>query len=142
VIFLDLDGFKPINDQYGHAVGDRVLVEVARRLQTVARQRSDVVARLGGDEFVILCEDTDPAQARHTVQQIRAALANPIDIVDGPPLTVGVSVGVATAGIAGEASANELLRDADTAMYDDKASRHTARHRTSAPHDRTLLPQS
>jgi two-component system cell cycle response regulator len=122
VIFLDLDGFKPINDQYGHAVGDRVLVEVALRLNTIARRRSDVVARLGGDEFVVLCEDTTPGEALQTVEHIRAALADPIDIDAGAPLVIGVSVGFATADNAA-ASADDLLRDADAAMYTDKASR-------------------
>jgi len=130
VIFLDLDRFKPINDQYGHAVGDRVLVEVARRLETVASQRNDVVARLGGDEFVILCEDTTAAEARQTVEHIRTSLTKPIDIAAGPPITIGVSVGVATADSTAAASANDLLRDADNAMYTDKASRNTARHPT------------
>jgi two-component system, cell cycle response regulator len=122
VIFLDLDGFKPINDKYGHAVGDRVLVEVALRLNTIASQRNDVVARLGGDEFVVLCEDTTPTQARQTVERIRAALTGPIDIDAGAPLVIGVSVGFAAADNAA-ASAEDLLRDADAAMYTDKASR-------------------
>jgi two-component system, cell cycle response regulator len=132
VIFLDLDRFKPINDQYGHAVGDRVLVVVAHRLETIASQRSDVVARLGGDEFVMLCEDTNAAEARQIVEHIRTSLAKPIDIAAGPPITIGVSVGVATADSAAAASANDLLRDADNAMYIDKASRNTARHPTIA----------
>jgi two-component system, cell cycle response regulator len=122
VIFLDLDGFKPINDRYGHAVGDRVLVEVALRLNTIASQRNDVVARLGGDEFVVLCEDTTPGEARQTVERIRAALTGPIDIAAGAPLVIGVSVGFAAADNAA-ASAEDLLRDADAAMYTDKASR-------------------
>jgi two-component system cell cycle response regulator len=127
VIFLDLDGFKPINDQYGHAAGDRVLVEVGHRLETVASQRNDVVARLGGDEFVILCEDTTAAGARHTVEQIRVALGRPIEIAGGAPLTIGVSVGVATIDQCAEASADDLLREADTAMYAEKASRDAGR---------------
>jgi diguanylate cyclase (GGDEF)-like protein len=131
VIFLDLDGFKPINDQYGHAAGDRVLVEVARRLKAVA-QRSDVVARLGGDEFVILCEDTTAAGARHTVEQIRVAVAEPIEIAEDAPLTIGISVGVATADNPAGTSADDLLRDADTVMYADKAARNAARPSTIA----------
>ena len=125
VFFLDLDGFKPINDQYGHAVGDRVLVEVGRRLETVAGRRTDVVARLGGDEFVMLCEDTTPAEARRTVEHIRFALTRPIDIAADETLTIGVSVGFATADNAA-ASADVLLQDADSAMYADKASRGPA----------------
>ncbi len=142
VIFLDLDRFKPINDEYGHAVGDRVLVEVARRLKTVASQRGDVVARLGGDEFVILCEDTTPAGARHMVEQIRVALTRPIQIAGGAPLMIGMSVGVAIADSGAEASADELLRDADTAMYSDKALRNAARQPTAAAHAALSLPSN
>jgi diguanylate cyclase (GGDEF)-like protein len=133
VIFLDLDGFKPINDQYGHDVGDRVLVEVAGRLKTVAGRRSDVVARLGGDEFVVLCEDTSAAGARHTVEQIRVALAKPIQIAGGAPLMIGMSVGVATADGTAAGSADDLLRDADSAMYADKASRNAIRRPAVGP---------
>ena len=136
VIFLDLDGFKPINDEYGHAIGDRVLIEVARRLEIIASLRSDVVARLGGDEFVILCEDTTPTEARQTVEHIRTALTKPIEIAAGAPLTIGVSVGFATADNAAAVSADDLLRDADAAMYADKASRNTARDATNAPEAR------
>jgi diguanylate cyclase (GGDEF)-like protein len=135
VIFLDLDRFKPINDHYGHAIGDRVLVEVGRRLRTVAGRRSDVVARLGGDEFVMLCEDTTPAEARRTVERIRGALTQPIDIAAGAPLTIGVSVGFATADNA-SADANALLRDADSAMYADKASRNCGRQPATGPQAR------
>src|SRR3984885_9467305 len=71
VIVLDLDGFKPVNDQYGHAIGDRVLVAVAERLERIATRRSDLVARLGGDEFVMLCEDTTAEGAEQIVAQIR-----------------------------------------------------------------------
>jgi diguanylate cyclase (GGDEF)-like protein len=138
LIFLDLDGFKPINDQYGHAVGDHVLVEVAHRLKNIAGQRGDVAARLGGDEFVLLCEDTTLAEARQTVERIRVALAEPIDIAAGAPLVIGVSVGVATADDAA-AVADDLLRDADAAMYAEKASRGAARHSTSAPQARSAL---
>jgi diguanylate cyclase (GGDEF)-like protein len=132
VIFLDLDGFKPVNDQYGHAIGDRVLVEVARRLEQIASRRSDLVVRLGGDEIVILCEDTAAKGAAHIVAQIRSALTKPIEIRAGLTLTVGISVGVAIADTAA-AAPNDLLRDADTAMYSDKASRNAGRDRKTAP---------
>jgi diguanylate cyclase (GGDEF)-like protein len=129
VIFLDLDGFKSVNDQYGHAAGDRVLIEVARRLERVAN--CDLVARLGGDEFVILCEDTTAADAEPIIAQIRSALTRPIEIGTGPPLTVGMSVGVAIADSAC-AAPNDLLRDADADMYTDKSSRKVGRHRRKA----------
>jgi two-component system cell cycle response regulator len=126
VIFLDLDSFKPVNDQYGHAIGDRVLIEVARRLERIASRRSDLVARLGGDEFVILCEDTTAEGAEQIVAQIRSAVTEPIEIGAGSPLTIGMSVGVAIADTVA-ATSTDLLRDADTAMYTDKATRDTGR---------------
>jgi two-component system cell cycle response regulator len=132
VIFLDLDGFKPINDRYGHDVGDRVLVEVARRLERIVTRRSDLVARLGGDEFVILCEDTTEAEAGQIAEHIRSAVSRPIEVEAELPLSVGMSVGVAIADTA-SASPNDLLRDADAAMYADKALRHT---RPTRQHDR------
>lgn len=132
VIFLDLDGFKPVNDQYGHAIGDRVLIEVARRLAQIAS--TDLVARLGGDEFVILCEDTTADDAEKIIAQIRSALTDPVEIGVGPPLAVGISVGVAIADAPGAAS-NDLLRDADADMYTDKSSRKAGRnHRTTPLH--------
>ncbi len=131
LIFLDLDGFKPVNDRYGHEVGDRVLVEVAQRLAAIAARRTDLVARLGGDEFVVLCEDTTNAQAALIVSRIRSKLTEPIVIGAGPPITVGISVGVAIAH-SSVTSPNDLLRDADSAMYTDKTSRHAGRDRATA----------
>ena len=115
VIFLDLDGFKPVNDQYGHATGDRVLIEVARRLERIASRRSDLVARLGGDEFVILCEDTTAADAGQIVGLIRSAISKPIDIGASASLSVGISVGVAIA-------------DSDNASPDNLPARRRRRH--------------
>ena len=137
VIFLDLDGFKPVNDQYGHATGDRVLIEVARRLERIASRRSDLVARLGGDEFVILCEDTTANGAERIVAQIRSAVTKPIEISAGSALTIGMSVGVAIAYTAA-VTPPDLLRDADAAMYTDKATRHTGRDHRIAPSSPTL----
>jgi diguanylate cyclase (GGDEF)-like protein len=133
VIFLDLDGFKPVNDQYGHAIGDRVLVEVARRLEQITTRRTDLVARLGGDEFVVLCEDTTGVQAQQIVGLIRSAITKPIDIGTSASLSVGMSVGVAIADTA-DASPDNLLRDADAAMYTDKALRDTRHSREMAHH--------
>jgi two-component system cell cycle response regulator len=132
VIFLDLDGFKPVNDRYGHAIGDRVLVEVASRLQHIASRKTDLVARLGGDEFVMLCEDAAAAQADQIVGLIRSAVAEPIDIGEAS-LIVGVSAGVAIAGPA-NTSPSDLLRDADAAMYTDKGSHETERSREKPVH--------
>jgi len=120
VLFLDLDRFKVVNDSLGHAVGDDLLVEVARRLEGVMRS-ADTVARLGGDEFVVLVEDVvrvDEAVA--LARRLRAAIAAPITVPAGERLVLTASVGVAvsTEGADGAAaSPSSLLWDADVAMY-------------------------
>ena len=122
VLFVDLDGFKPLNDRYGHAVGDRVLQVVAERLRGMVR-RDDAVARLGGDEFLVVgpCAD-DVADARSAAtalaQRVRAALAEPFP-EQGAPLVVTASVGAALYPVDGE-DLPALLAAADHAMYDDK----------------------
>lgn len=115
VLFLDLDGFKNVNDTYGHEVGDRVLCEVARRLKGVMRT-SDVVSRLGGDEFAIIAIDiTDTRNAVSVARKILAAL-NPAIIINGDELFIGASVGISICPAEGEDVAT-LLKKADTAMY-------------------------
>jgi diguanylate cyclase (GGDEF)-like protein len=119
VVVVDLDGFKPINDTYGHAVGDEVLSAVAARLTACVRVE-DTVARIGGDEFVVLARlGTDAAPAELT-ERIRQALAHPLTTSVGP-LRVGASIGIAVSEH-GQA-AEELLRRADKAMYRIKLSR-------------------
>ncbi len=103
VLFLDLDGFKAVNDTLGHAAGDQFLVEVAHRLRGVLRG-GDTAARLGGDEFVVLCEVAGPAEAQLVAERV-------VEQVPG-----GVSVGVALASDGDEDPA-ALLRAADAAMY-------------------------
>ncbi|WP_405915390.1 putative bifunctional diguanylate cyclase/phosphodiesterase [Streptomyces sp. NBC_00728] len=118
--YLDLDGFKTINDSLGHAAGDRLLVEVADRLQTCATAPGEMVARLGGDEFVALT--TGPNTEREVDElagRIMNALVTPIR-VDGRDLTVRGSVGVVE-GPAGERGAAEVLRSADITMYRAKS---------------------
>jgi diguanylate cyclase (GGDEF)-like protein len=118
VLFLDLDGFKLINDEHGHLVGDQLLVAVATRLTRVLRS-GDTLARLAGDEFVILCEDLDTTAAAELVaSRIAAALAEPFD-VDGHIMSITASVGLAFSG-PGENIPATLLRDADLAMYQAK----------------------
>ncbi|MEU6282824.1 EAL domain-containing protein [Streptomyces sp. NPDC047028] len=118
--YLDLDGFKTVNDSLGHAAGDRLLVEVADRLQSCATAPGEMVARLGGDEFVALT--TGPA-GRRTVdelaEQIMSALVTPISI-DGRDLLVRGSLGIVE-GPAGERTAAEVLRSADITMYRAKS---------------------
>ncbi|MEV4703094.1 diguanylate cyclase domain-containing protein [Actinoplanes sp. NPDC049316] len=112
LLHADLDGFKPVNDTYGHHVGDAVLVEVARRLRA-ALPPDALAARLGGDEFAALLPGAGAVAAEEAAQRFRAALDEPVH-VDGHTLRLGVSVGV-VAGAAVEPDA--LLRAADEAMY-------------------------
>jgi diguanylate cyclase (GGDEF)-like protein/PAS domain S-box-containing protein len=119
LLFLDLDDFKVINDSYGHAAGDRVLVEVARRLSETVRAE-DVAARQGGDEFTVLLATTHGAdEAAASAQRLIEALAHPIDL-GGYVIGVGVSIGIALAGGGGPV-ADDLLARADAAMYAAKA---------------------
>ncbi|HEX2740856.1 MAG TPA: EAL domain-containing protein, partial [Rubrobacter sp.] len=112
VLFMDLDDFKVINDSLGHAVGDRLLVAVAERLEACVRPQ-DTISRLGGDEFVALLEDLgDESDAVRVAQRIIEELQIPFT-VDGNKLHTSISVGIAFSS----APAGDLLRAADTAMY-------------------------
>ncbi|MEO9078467.1 MAG: EAL domain-containing protein [Rhodanobacter sp.] len=123
---LDLDDLKPINDRYGHAVGDRLLIEVADRLR-MALGADDYVARLGGDEFVLVIEDmADEADFEPVLDRIGASLMRPV-VIDDLSLNLGVSLGVALYSAATPVSGEHLLRRADQAMYQIKARK---RHRT------------
>ncbi len=124
VLFLDLDGFKPVNDQLGHDVGDELLREVARQLVDVVGT-SGLVARLGGDEFTILLPDADKAMANETAAAVHRSLSAPITL--GPDIVqVGSSIGIAAYEPGVDTS--ELLRRADTAMYAAKQSRGRLAH--------------
>jgi diguanylate cyclase (GGDEF)-like protein len=116
LLFIDLDGFKPINDRYGHGVGDEVLVTLAMRLRRCVRA-TDTVARLGGDEFAILFEDVDRVLMPLMCERILNSVGEEIDIA-GQPVSLGASVGLAY-GVSGD-SAAALLRNADLAMYEAK----------------------
>ncbi|MCW2776830.1 MAG: hypothetical protein JWN17_555 [Frankiales bacterium] len=113
LLFLDLDGFKQVNDAHGHGVGDAVLRLVARRLLAVVRP-SDTVARLGGDEFVVLVEDVGPEGLEPLARRLEATVSEPFEV--GATVRVGVSVGTAISD-AGEADAAGLLERADHGMY-------------------------
>ena len=123
LLFCDVDAFKQINDSLGHAVGDRVLIAIARRLQESVRQ-ADVVARFGGDEFVVLLEDVDEQAARTIASVLQTSATRPI-MVDGRPLHFSVSIGVSlhSGDLDPNAAAiNAILNDADAAMYQAKRS--------------------
>lgn len=115
VMLLDLDRFKPVNDTHGHEVGDRLLIEVARRLQTQMRE-GDLVARLGGDEFVILLDGRhSPAQLATLAQRLCEAVQQPL-LHAGHLISVDASIGIARCPEHGQ-TLTELLRYADAAMY-------------------------
>ena len=144
LMFLDIDDFKNINDSAGHGVGDRVLVEVARRLDTVARP-TDTLARIGGDEFVVLCIDVaEPAVAEAIAERLITAVGHAVTI-DASVYPVGVSIGIAlsTPGCTVE----DLMSNADTAMYASKAAgKHCTTmfaesHRTRAVRAVRLQPE-
>jgi diguanylate cyclase (GGDEF)-like protein/PAS domain S-box-containing protein len=115
VLFMDLDGFKVVNDSLGHQVGDLILTVVAQRLRSCLRPE-DTLARFGGDEFVVLIEAVDdPAQAVRVAERITEELRRPF-IMEGRDLHVIASIGISL-GDARTHDADDLLREADTAMY-------------------------
>jgi diguanylate cyclase (GGDEF)-like protein len=120
-LYVDLDGFKHVNDTFGHAAGDELLQIVAARLLTVVRE-GDTAARLGGDEFVVLLEgSTLDARPELVAERLLEVLRQPYDMTDtlGRQLTVTASIGIA---LGARDSADELLRDADLALYQAKES--------------------
>lgn len=117
--FIDLDGFKAINDTRGHAVGDQLLVEVARRLQSSVRSQ-DTVARFGGDEFTILLSEIDKPEAMLSiVEQIQHTLNQPV-YLNGDQIQIGASIGI-TFGHSDYNRPEDILHDADLAMYRAKS---------------------
>ncbi|HEU4674949.1 MAG TPA: EAL domain-containing protein [Motilibacteraceae bacterium] len=118
VLFLDLDGFKWINDSLGHEAGDTLLIELAGRLRGVVRP-GDSVARFGGDEFAVLCAgEVDEAEAVRVAERVLEVVSGPVRI-DGRELLVTASIGLAVAGPRSDAEG--LVRDADVAMYRAKS---------------------
>ncbi|RKN09706.1 diguanylate cyclase CdgB [Streptomyces radicis] len=125
VLFCDLDGFKSINDRFGHVCGDAVLIEVARRLEQGVRD-NDTVARLGGDEFVVLAEGLGPAEASDLAVRLRNGIIPPIR-VEGRAVRVGASFGIGWAACG--MTTEEVLESADQRMYVEKRSRSQGRRR-------------
>ncbi|MCU1667905.1 MAG: diguanylate cyclase/phosphodiesterase [Blastococcus sp.] len=122
VFYLDLDGFKPVNDTYGHEAGDVLLQVFGERLRSCLRS-ADTAARLGGDEFAVLVNGPiDADGVERVVGRIRNALSRPIDLSGGRQATVGASIGISIAG-PGVDDVETLLRQADAAMYTAKRAR-------------------
>ena len=118
ICFLDLDGFKPINDQFGHDIGDRVLIEVAGRIKAAIREE-DSVSRHGGDEFTLLLGDIESVeQCEQAILRIHRAIGQPY-LIDGQQISVGASSGFTVYPL-DDANADALLRHADHAMYQAK----------------------
>jgi diguanylate cyclase (GGDEF)-like protein len=132
VVFVDLDGFKAVNDTYGHDAGDQLLIQVARRLRNAVR-RDDTVARLGGDEFVVLCESVTRDEATAIAfERIGAAMEPPVTLTGLPAGEITVSVrGSVGLGLATDSGyvAEPLLRAADAGMYLAKRRGRRARPR-------------
>jgi diguanylate cyclase (GGDEF)-like protein/PAS domain S-box-containing protein len=136
VFYIDVDHFKPVNDNFGHAVGDLLLCEVARRLRGQVRE-TDLVARLGGDEFALLqLEMTDPASAGTLAEKLRAALAKPY-FVGGHDVQVSASIGICPYAH-GIADAETMMSQADLALYRSKDEGRNQYHFHSAELDREV----
>ncbi|MFI8479488.1 putative bifunctional diguanylate cyclase/phosphodiesterase [Pseudomonas sp. NPDC078700] len=117
VLFMDLDGFKAVNDAYGHFIGDRLLMKVSQRILDTKRSE-DTVARLGGDEFVVLVDPSEPSDAASLAQRLVEIIAKPY-VIDGNTLNLSVSIGIALFPDDGK-STHELMVNADAAMYHAK----------------------
>src|SRR4051812_10382500 len=115
VLFVDLDNFKQVNDAYGHAAGDAVLVELGPRLRAAVRP-ADTVARLGGDEFVVVCEEVDADDVTTLGRRLLAAVSQPLEVA-GVQHELTASIGIAL----GRTDPDALLGDADAAVYQAKA---------------------
>lgn len=129
ILFLDLDRFKPVNDMYGHDVGDRLLVDIGRRIRQVVREE-DTVARIGGDEFVVLAHISSPADAALIIKKIGDSLKNPFH-VGGNPIHIAASIGQSVFPDDGR-TLDELLWKADDAMYVIKKQSRTRERVASA----------
>ena len=140
VVYIDLDGFKEINDTHGHEMGDHLLVAIAKRFQRVLRE-GDTVARLGGDEFVAVLIDIETtANAIPLLRRLLKVIAEPV-LVDNLILQVSASLGVSFYPQGENVDADQLLRQADQAMYQAKLKGKNRYHFFDAEHDRSLRGQ-
>lgn len=126
VLSIDLDGFKPINDEYGHDAGDEVLITISSRLQAAVR-KGDTVARMGGDEFIVLIDDPQANDESHLLAyatRIREKLSQPMQILGGDLVYVSASIGIASFP-SHAAEMYGLIREADLAMYRAKREKNS-----------------
>jgi diguanylate cyclase (GGDEF)-like protein/PAS domain S-box-containing protein len=137
ILYLDLDKFKPVNDVFGHPIGDLLLQQVAQRLKDSTRE-SDLVARLGGDEFAILQgEITEPANAGTLAAKIQTALAVPY-LINGNEINISVSIGISPY-VVGNSGADAMLVQADLALYRSKEEGRNQYHFHSNDLDQEVL---
>ena len=141
VLYLDLDGFKAINDQHGHACGDNVLMEVARRIRTQVRRGADLCARVGGDEFLVALRDTDERSAHlcSTAAGLLESVGGPIAVTGSSHIRVGVSIGISCFPRHGT-TLGELVHSADATMYEVKRTGKHAFAMTYQPSTTRLPP--
>ena len=118
MLYIDLDGFKAVNDKAGHLVGDEILHDVADTLTSDVLRRSDVLARVGGDEFVILAEVGNPLGLPTLVERVRTAISGVSVTGKGEKWSVGASIGVKRLELGD--TPHSALREADDSMYEDK----------------------
>jgi diguanylate cyclase (GGDEF)-like protein/PAS domain S-box-containing protein len=125
LFYIDLDGFKAVNDRFGHTTGDRVLQQLAERIAALLRPE-DTAARLGGDEFAVLCVDMEPQHGAQVAERLRAAAAEPF-VINGQTISVTAAVGVSTSESVDPTApdAAAMLHEADRAMYEQKKRRAT-----------------
>jgi diguanylate cyclase (GGDEF)-like protein len=135
LLYLDLDRFKQVNDTLGHPIGDRLLVDVARRLMETAAA-ADIVARLGGDEFTIVLKRTQQDEVENLCESLIAAVRKPFEI-DGQPVLIGLSIGVAVAR-GNDADPVDITRKADIALYHAKSAGRN-RYAIFGPHMDELI---
>lgn len=121
LLYTDMDGFKKINDAYGHEVGDQLLEKTVSRLKGKLRS-TDLLCRLGGDEFVILLSNVEPDIVRHLVERIHQSLKEPL-IINQQTLQMSASIGWSHTTKIAQANLNQLLKEADREMYEEKQKR-------------------
>lgn len=132
VLAIDLDNFKAVNDRYGHAAGDEVLLAATKRMKLLLRE-SDVIARFGGDEFVIVMVNVDNAEAaREIASRVVNSLSQPIPLAEGGTAHIGASVGIAMYSAASD-TLDDLLKQADTALYAAKRDGKNTYRESDAP---------